>query len=158
MGRRKKQPSHLEQAIWRWLERQPPDGWFARMACSTAVSFVLQEKHRGWYYATVAGLLVSLLLPLLVFGAALGLLGYREFSGFPDVPLYVIGMFSAFLSGIGTFGLYLVPIEALCRRLLQKDYPQGFPVPFFPGWPFTLFFLGGLGGLSALCLLGIHYL
>lgn len=155
---KKKKTSRLEQAFWRWLEKQPPDGWVARMAYSTAVSFDLQEKHRGWYFATVVGLLVSMLLPLLVFGAVLGLLGHRELSGFPDTPLYIIGMFSSLLSGVGTFALYLVPVEALCRRLLRKEYPRGFPLPFFPGWPFTLFFLGVLGGIAVLCLLGIHYL
>jgi len=158
VARRKRQLSPLEQAINRWLDRQPPDDAIARIGYCTAVSFVLQEKRRGWYYAVTACVILSILLPFLVYMIALRLLGHEQFSGFPDLPLFGMGGAASLIAGFGSFGVCCIPLEALCCRLLRKSFPRAFELPFYPGHRFTLLFLGGLGGLAALCVLGIHFL
>lgn len=158
MARRRKQTSRMSRAICRWLDRQPPDGAVARIGCCTYVSFILQEKRRGWYYAITVGVIISALLPFLLYMISLMLLGYEQFSGFPEVLLFGLGAAASLIAGFGSFGVYCVPVEALCRHLLRKSFPQGFDLPFFPGWRFTLLFLGGFGGFAALCVPAIHFL
>ena len=158
MARKKRPISPLTQAICRWLDRQPPDGAIARIGHCTAVSFVLQEKRRGWYYAVTACVIPAILLPFLLYMIALKLLGHEQFSGFPDVVLFGLGGAAALIAGFGSFGVCCIPLEALCRRLLRKSFPKGFELPFYPGHLFTLLFLGGFGGFAALCALVIHFL
>ena len=134
------------------------DGAIARIGYCTAVSFVLQEKRRGWYYAVTACVIPAILLPFLLYMIALKLLGHEQFSVFPDVVLFGLGGAAALIAGFGSFGVCCIPLEALCRRLLREDFPRGFELPFYPGWRFTLLFLGGFGGFAALCALGVHFL
>lgn len=158
MAPRKRKADALTQAIYRWLDSQPPDGAVARIGCCTCVSFVLQEKRRGWYYAVTACVVISALLPFLIYMIALMLLGHGQFAGFPDVLLFGLGAAASLIAGFGSFGVCCIPLEALCRRLLRKDFPRGFELPFFPGWRFTLLFLGGFGGVAALCVPALHFL
>ena len=158
MARKRRQLSALDQAICRWLDRQPPDGAIARIGYCTAVSFVLQEKRRGWYYAVTVFAIISALLPFLMYMLALLMLGHRQFSGFPDVVLFGLGGAASLIAGFGSFGVCCIPLEALCRRLLRESFPRGFDLPFYPGWRFTLLFLGGFGGFAALCVPALHFL
>ena len=158
MVRKRKQTSRITQAISRWLDRQPPDGAVARIGYCTFISFILQEKRRGWYYAITVCALISAFLPFLLYMLALRLLGHQQFSGFPDVLLFGLGGATSLIAGFGAFGVFCIPLEALCRRLLCRSFPRGFELPFYPGWRFTLLFLGGFGGFAALCVPAIHFL
>ncbi len=152
---RKKRSTRQKQRFYKWLNRQEEGGIFHRIAWSSAAGITLQEERPVWFWICFLVLLAVFVLPVCLYSLSLELLGHSKIVLWETLP-YIIGFFSALFAGLGTANLFMIPLERLCARLLRKDFPRGFDVPFYLGHKVTLFFLSGCGGLSVLCLAFIH--
>ena len=154
---KKKRRTKWEQRLLDWLNRQPEGGIFHRICYCTAISHCLQEEQPFWYCLLAFGMLLCVILPVLIFTLPIEFLDGPVVSGW-KIPVYLIGLYASIFSSIGVANLCMPLIQRICQWRLRKDFPHGFPVPFYLGHKVTLIFLGGCGALAVLCALGIHYL
>lgn len=126
------------------------DGVLHRMLCCEASAEALREEYPVVYWLVVILMLIVLMLPMIVYSLVLEMGGHGTLFGWRTLP-GVIGFFTAIFAGIGVVNLLMPVLEMLCSRLLRKNFPQGFAVPFYLGHRVTLIFLVGFGVATALC-------
>ncbi len=143
--KQKKPPSPAMRHLTQMMSRPAVQEVLSRMACSEITSDMLRAKSPVLYWCILVIALPVMMLPMVLFIALCpedipGLLGL----------LAIPGVTASILAGLGTFNLYMLPVQKLCAWQLRHELPLGLEKPLYLGHGFTCLFLFGFEGLALL--------